>query len=154
MIFSTNFVWNISNSNNKWTSYVKKYILVFTQCPSFLTTFNENRILSTDFGKILESRISWKSIQWEPRCSGRKDGRTNMTKLIVAFRNFVNAPKHTTYKHKTQKNKPFWCVQKLRSFQRRIMLKFWIYCRMRLCRILQSMQHTQYDTKELEILNR
>jgi len=38
---------------------------------------------------------------------GRKDGRTNMTMSMVAFRNFVKAPKHTTYKHKTQEPKPF-----------------------------------------------
>ena len=36
-------------------------------------------------------------VQWEPSCSmrtdGRTDGQTDMTKLIVAFRNFVNPPK-------------------------------------------------------------
>jgi len=35
-----------------------------------------------------------KSIQWEPSCSMWTDGRTDMTKLIVAFRNFVNASKN------------------------------------------------------------
>jgi len=38
-----------------------------------------------------------KSVYWEPSCSRRKDGqtdeRTEMTKLIVAFRNFANVPK-------------------------------------------------------------
>jgi len=59
----------------------------------------------------------------------RTDGRTNMTRPIVAFRNFANAPKHTNYKHKThkKKNKTFWCIQNLRSFQRRTMQKFWIF---------------------------
>jgi len=28
------------------------------------------------------------------RTDGRKDGQTDMTKLIVAFRNFANAPKN------------------------------------------------------------
>jgi len=38
------------------------------------------------------------SVQWEPICSirrdGRTDGQTDMTKLIVVFRNFVGAPKN------------------------------------------------------------
>jgi len=33
-------------------------------------------------------------VLWEPTCSVRTDGRTDMAKLIVAFRNFVNAPKN------------------------------------------------------------
>ena len=46
-----------------------------------------------------------KSDQWEPSCFTRTvrrtDGRTDMTKLIVAFRNFVNA--HKTYCSKMSK---------------------------------------------------
>ena len=40
----------------------------------------------------LKCQISWKYVQWEPNCSMRTDGQTDLTKLIVAFRNFVNAP--------------------------------------------------------------
>jgi hypothetical protein len=43
---------------------------------------------SWDFQKILKYQISWKSVQQEPRYSMR----TDTTKLIVAFRNFVNTP--------------------------------------------------------------
>ena len=40
------------------------------------------------------NQISWKSLQWEPSCSrGQRDGQTDLTKLIVAFRSFVNSPK-------------------------------------------------------------
>jgi hypothetical protein len=30
---------------------------------------------------------------------GRTDGQTDMTKLIVAFRNFANAPKNSLHKY-------------------------------------------------------
>jgi hypothetical protein len=46
---------------------------------------------STDFRKILKCQISGKSFQWEPSCSMRTDRRTDMTKLIVAFRNFAKS---------------------------------------------------------------
>ena len=46
--------------------------------------------------KILKYQISWKFFHWEPRCSKRTDGKTDMTKQIVAFRNFANAPEHRT----------------------------------------------------------
>ena len=59
--------------------------------PLFLSDFNETLIFSTDFRKILKCKISLQSIQWEPS-SMRTDRRTEMTKLIVAFRSFANAP--------------------------------------------------------------
>jgi hypothetical protein len=45
------------------------------------------------FEKKLQYQISSKSVQWEPSCSMRTDKQTDMTKLIVAFRNFAKAPK-------------------------------------------------------------
>jgi hypothetical protein len=48
---------------------------------------------STHLRKMLKYEISWKSIQCEPSCSMRRGGRTDKTKVIVTFRNFVNAPK-------------------------------------------------------------
>jgi hypothetical protein len=47
---------------------------------------------STDVRKVLRYQISWKPVYWEQSCSMRTDGRKDTTKLIVAFRNFVNAP--------------------------------------------------------------
>jgi hypothetical protein len=45
--------------------------------------------------QIFENRnyhMSWKSVQWKPSCTMR----TDMTKLMVGFRNFANAPKNDT----------------------------------------------------------
>ena len=44
------------------------------------------------FSKKLKCKILSKSFQWEPSCPIRTDGQIDMTKLIVAFRNFGNAP--------------------------------------------------------------
>ena len=52
---------------------------------------------STEFRKILKYKILWKSVQRELGSSMRTDGRTDMTKLIVAFRNFANAPDSSTF---------------------------------------------------------
>jgi hypothetical protein len=43
--------------------------------------------------KILKYEISWKFVQWEPSCFIGTDGQRDMTKLIVAFRNFTKSPK-------------------------------------------------------------
>ena len=61
--------------------------------PSLLSDFNETLIFSTIFKKMRKYQISWKSVQWEPICSMWTEGRTDTTKLIVAFRNFTKAPK-------------------------------------------------------------
>ena len=52
-------------------------------------------------------------MRWEPSCymrpDGRTDGRQNMTKLTVAFRNFANAPKSKTVLHN------IYCIPSRRS---------------------------------------
>ena len=85
---------------------IKRYIvinvkIIHVQYPLFLSDFNGLWIFSTDFRKKLKFQVTSKSVQWEPSCSlrtdGRPDGQTwhdDMTKLIVAFRNFANAPKN------------------------------------------------------------
>jgi hypothetical protein len=45
------------------------------------------------FEKDPKYRISVKFALWEPSYSMRADERTDMTKLIIAFRNFAKAPK-------------------------------------------------------------
>jgi len=63
------------------------------KCPLLLFDLNETWVFYTVFRKIIKYQTSWKSVQWEQSRSMWTDGRTDMTKLIVAFRNFANAPK-------------------------------------------------------------
>jgi hypothetical protein len=99
-IFSTTLSeTNISHSKKNWAGYDKKYMSVFMWSTRYsCQIFCETWIFSTDFLQILKFHISWKSVQWKPRCSlrteGSIDGETDVTKLIVAFRSFANAPKH------------------------------------------------------------
>ena len=52
-------------------------------------------------GQIFEKKktqeVDSKSVQWEPSCSMITDRHTDMTKLIVAFRNCASAPKKAKY---------------------------------------------------------
>ena len=69
---------------------IKMHIDLQAQYPLFLTDFNETWFFSTDFRKILQYQILWKSLQWETICSMRKEGQTNRQ----TRRNFVNSPKN------------------------------------------------------------
>ena len=70
------------------------YIGFRIQYALLLSDFNETLIFKTDLRKILKYQNSRKSIYWEPSCSIRTEGRTDMTKLIVASPSFANAPKN------------------------------------------------------------
>jgi hypothetical protein len=61
--------------------------------PVIFVRFKWKLNFSTDFGKILQCQISQKSVQWEPTCSMWTDRRTDMTRLIVAFRNIAETTK-------------------------------------------------------------
>ena len=52
-------------------------------------------------------KITWISLLWGPICPMLTDGRTDMTKPIVALRNFAKAPKKG---HITQPIQNFWPV--------------------------------------------
>jgi len=68
------------------------YIGLHVKYPLFLSDFNDTWIFLIDFLKTLSYQISLKSVQWEPSCSMRTDGRADIMYLIVVFRNFAKAP--------------------------------------------------------------
>jgi hypothetical protein len=70
------------------------HIGLHVKYPSFLSYFNETWIFSTGFEKSSNIKFQ-ESPSHGSRVvpCGRTDGRTDMTKLIVAFCNFANAPK-------------------------------------------------------------
>jgi hypothetical protein len=66
------------------------------KCPLFLSDFNETRIFWTDFRKTLKISYFMKKFPVGAElfhAERRADRPTEMTKLIVSFRNFANAPK-------------------------------------------------------------
>ena len=69
------FVWNISHSKKNERDMIKSVYWSVCKYPLVLSYLNEAWICSTDFRKIFKYQISWKSIQWEPSCSIRTDGR-------------------------------------------------------------------------------
>jgi hypothetical protein len=69
----------------------KKYILVFTESLLQFVRFYWKLNYLKRFYK--NYRIIRKLVQWEPRYTKGTDKRTDMTKLMVAFRNFAKAPK-------------------------------------------------------------
>ena len=69
----------------------KTYTGLHVKYPPFSSDFNETWIFSTGFRKPL--KISQKSVQWEPKLF-YADRRTDMTKLVVAFRNSEHAQKN------------------------------------------------------------
>jgi len=97
LIFSTNFVWNISHTKENWARYYHKYRHVFitSTCYSCQVLMKLEFSLS-NFRKILKYQIWWKFVQCKPNCSGLTNRETNRTKLIIDIRNFSRAPKNET----------------------------------------------------------
>ena len=99
-IFSSTFVLTVFHSRRNKRD-IKSVHKSSCKVPVILFQILMKQGVSTDFRRILKNQISWKSVQWKPSCSMRTDGQTNprttdMTKLIVAFRSFANAPKNET----------------------------------------------------------
>jgi len=78
LIFSSTFVCNIFHSMKKEARCDNKCMLIFKQSnPLLFAYFSDTPLFYKDFRKILKYQILLKSIQWEPSCSMRTDGRTD-----------------------------------------------------------------------------
>jgi hypothetical protein len=66
---------------------------MYINYPWYLSDFNENLILSKDFRKILKTS-NFKHIRQIGAELFYEEGHTDMTQLVVAFRNFGNARKN------------------------------------------------------------
>ena len=113
LIFSTTFIGNISHSRNNSVRYCHKCENVFMQSRCYSCRISMRPEFSQQiFEKKLKCQISWKSVQWEPSCSmwtdGQTDGQKGMTKLIVAFCNFANAPKDDMENYVRKKGTVNW----------------------------------------------
>jgi len=78
-------LWNSSHSKRNSARLIKNVYWSSCKVPVFRDSLNEAWIISTDFRKILEYQILYKSVHRESNWSMRTDRRT-WTKLIVAFR--------------------------------------------------------------------
>jgi hypothetical protein len=89
---SINFVWNITHSKRNSARYCHKctYVLVYQM---FLPDFNGNWTLSTDFLKKHQITNFMKIRLLGAELLFHADRQTDMTKLIVIFRQFAKAPK-------------------------------------------------------------
>jgi hypothetical protein len=94
LIFSTNFVWNITHTKKTSARYYHKYTYVSMQ----RTRYSCQILMTLEFSRQILEKHSKYQISWKIRPAGAElfhaDGQTDMTKLIVAFRNFANAPKN------------------------------------------------------------
>jgi hypothetical protein len=72
---------------------IKMYNGLHVKYPLFLSDFKHTWTFSTDFRKILIYQISLKSVQNGAELF-HADGQIDTRKIIVAFRDFANAPKN------------------------------------------------------------
>ena len=102
LIFSTTFAETFLILRQTERDMIESVYWSSCKFPLSLLDHKKNLIFLTYFWKIMKYKISQKSTQWEPSCSmqttRRTNGRADMTKLIIAFHNFPNAPKNWHFK--------------------------------------------------------
>ena len=99
LIFSTTFVWSISNSKKNWTRYDKKCISVCMLSAGYCC----RNLMKLTFPRQRFEKYPNIKFHKNPSSGGRvvpfggMDGQTDMMKLIVTFRNFANSLKNSTF---------------------------------------------------------
>ena len=84
-----------------WRKMIKNLHRSSCKVALFFSDFNETSIFSSVYQKNTQISNIMKIRPLESelfQAERRTDGRTGMTKLIVAFRNFANTPKNSTQK--------------------------------------------------------
>ena len=89
-ISSTNFLWKSFHFKQKWARYDKKFILVFMSIIRYLCPI----LTKLEFSRHIFVKYSNIEFHENPAfgCRVVPCGRTDMTKPVVAFRNFATAP--------------------------------------------------------------
>jgi len=92
-IFPATFVRNISHSKKKWARYDTNVYWSWCKVTDILVRFSWNLTFQDRFSK--EKAQMWNLMKIRPAGtkSFHKDVQTDMTKLILAFRNFAKAPR-------------------------------------------------------------
>jgi hypothetical protein len=102
-VFPKIFFWKISHSKKNWARCDQYGIMVSMKSTRYISQILIKLEFSGQCRKILKYQISWKFSQWEPSCSMKTDGLTDITKLIVAFLNFSKTPKNELKLNHVQK---------------------------------------------------
>jgi hypothetical protein len=117
LIVSTTFSWNVSHSMKNWARYNSKCILVFTlstrySCPILMELYFSQQYSSTKFHEILS--IGSRFVPY---------GRTDTTNLIIAYRNFANAPNNDEWKGRPTTKKDIFTSHVMCSFVLQMMFR-------------------------------
>jgi len=112
------FFRNMSHSKKNWEVYDKMYVCFHVKYPLLLLDINGTWTFWTYFGKIFRYQISWEPLQWELSCSMQTDRRTDIAKLIFAFRNLQTHLKMNgcVFKGLCLKQARIWKIAKLKTF--------------------------------------
>ena len=96
-IFSTTFIWNISHSKKECARYDKKNV---HRSLRKVAVYSCQILMKIEFSRQIFKKSSNLEFHENPSSGsrvvawGRTDSQTDMTKHIVAFRNFSNPPKN------------------------------------------------------------
>jgi hypothetical protein len=143
LIYSTTFVPILSHSKKNWARYDKKCVLAFmsTTCYPYQVSIKLEISQQT-----LEKRSHLKHHENPSNGSrvfpcGQMDRRTDMTKLIVTFRNFLNAPTTRIPREKilTIFAKYFWRPLQLDALGKRPSRLALVKTFLRRCRVYRKM---------------
>jgi hypothetical protein len=130
---SPNSAWYVSHSKEFSNILSHIYICFHVKYPLFLSHCNETSGFLIHFRKSLKYQILRKICPVRAelfhagrRVGGRTDRQTDMTKLIVAFRNFSNAPQCQGLYTRTLSELLFFCMLSRKPITYGVLIQMWI----------------------------